>query len=145
MERDNLNQRLIQAKRNSGLKWSDIAEAIGRSPGWTISALFGQHDVTVKEAQSLGSLLKLTAEETEMLCRPAVRGASAPLNDPLIHRLHEMFNVNGAAIKQLIMEEFGDGVVSAIDFKFHVKRVPHPDGDRAQITLDGKFLPFTPW
>uniref|UniRef100_T1J7W3 Cyanate hydratase n=1 Tax=Strigamia maritima TaxID=126957 RepID=T1J7W3_STRMM len=147
MDRDEATYRVIQAQRNSGKKWSDIATAIGRSTGWTTSALLGQHSMSAEEASKAVAELGLDPHVTAALQRPPLRGAAVAgtPSDPLLYRLNEMFQVYGPAMKELIGELFGDGVMSAIDFKFDVKRVPNAAGDRVQITLDGKFLPYVPW
>jgi cyanate lyase len=70
------------------------------------------------------------------------RGTAMPPTDPLIYRFYEMVMINGPAWKALIEEEFGDGIMSAIDFDFQFERMPHERGDRVKIEMSGKFLPY---
>jgi cyanate lyase len=131
------------AKRASGISWSDLAEKLGRSAVWTTSAILGQQPLDAEQAALLGTLLDLPDDVVQALQLPPHRGAEAvDLTDPLVYRLHEMVQVYGSTIAELVTEEFGDGIVSAIDFELDVRRVADPKGDRAVITLNGKFLPY---
>ncbi|WP_051342814.1 cyanase [Pseudonocardia spinosispora] len=134
---------VLAAKKRLGLRWEKIAEAVGQSTEWATSALLGQQTLTADQAASVGSLLDLDGEVVEALTLPPVRGASAvDTTDPLVYRLTEVVQVYGATISELVREEFGDGIVSAIDFEMALERVADPKGDRVQITLNGKFLPY---
>jgi cyanate lyase len=134
------------AKRASGLTWAELAEKLGRGTVWTTSALLGQQPLSAEQAATIGSLLDLPAEVVTALQLPPDRTAAAvDLTDPLVYRLHEMVQVYGASIRELVAEEFGDGIVSAIDFEVDLERVADPKGDRAVITLNGKFLPYRVW
>jgi cyanate lyase len=126
------------------LTWAHLAEAIGRPPAWTVAALLGQHPVPAKEAKTLAALLELDAEAELALQAQPTRGAlDTPVpTDPTIYRFYEVLQVYGPAIKELIHEEFGDGIMSAINFRLDVRRKADPAGDRVVVTLDGKFLPY---
>jgi cyanate lyase len=132
------------AKVRLGLTWAQLAEAVGEPVAWTVSALLGQQPMTAEQAERAGKALKLDADVQAALRLQPTRGAlDAPVPaDPTIYRFYEVIQVYGPTIKELIHEEFGDGIMSAINFRFDVKRVPDPAGDRVVVTLDGKFLPY---
>ncbi|GAA4401658.1 cyanase [Tsukamurella soli] len=136
---------IVAAERfRRGITWRELAEEIGRPLVWTIAALQGQHPLTDEEAGTIGRLLELDEAVVEALEKQPYRGTldgGAP-SDPTIYRLYEVVSVYGPAIKEAIHEEFGDGIMSAINFELDVARRPHPDGDRVVITLDGKFLDY---
>jgi len=132
-----------QARLSKSVSWNQIAEAIDRPVVWTVAALLGNHPVPEKAARTVGDLLGLDAEATAALAALPYRVADPTLaSDPTIYRFHEAINVYGAALKELIHEEFGDGIMSAINFSISFARRPDPDGDRVVVTLDGKFLPY---
>jgi cyanate lyase len=137
-------QAVLAAKVRLGLTWAQIAEALGKPAVWTTAALLGQHPVPADQAKTAGLLLELTEDEVLALQLQPTRGAldSAVPVDPTIYRFYEVIQVYGPAIKELIHEEFGDGIMSAINFRLDVQRVPDPAGDRVVVTLDGKFLPY---
>lgn len=131
------------ARVRAGKSWTELAEAIGRPAPWTVAALLGQHPVPADAARIVGELLDLEPAAVEALqAQPTRQGLGEAANDPTIYRLQEAVNVYGPAIKELIHEEFGDGIMSAINFKVDVSRRADPDGDRVVITLDGKFLDY---
>lgn len=131
------------AKRAAGLSWAEIAAELDRSAVWATSAVLGQQPLDAEQAAALGELLDLPDDVVSGLQLPPARGADAvDLTDPLVYRLHEMVQVYGSSLRELVTEEFGDGIVSAIDFQVGFERVADPKGDRAVITLDGKFLPY---
>ncbi|OJZ74616.1 cyanase [Mycobacterium paraffinicum] len=133
--------RVARAKR--GVSWAKIAESIGKDPVWTVAALLGQHPLTAGEASTVASLLDLDDEAVAVLQLMPYRASDATMaTDPTIYRFHEALAVYGPAIKELIHEEFGDGIMSAINFKLSVQRRPHPEGDRVVVTFDGKFLDY---
>jgi cyanate lyase len=137
-------QAVLAAKVRLGLTWAAIAEALDRPLVWTTSALLGQHPVPADLAARAGDLLELTAEQVVALQLQPTRGALAaavPV-DPTIYRFYEVLQVYGPTIKELIHEQFGDGIMSAINFRMDVTRVADPAGDRVVVTLDGKFLPY---
>jgi cyanate lyase len=137
---------VLAAKRRSAVRWADLGKAIDRSTEWTTAALLGQHPLTPEQAAALGSALELDEAVVEALTLPPVRGRDVvDTSEPLVYRLQEMVQVYGATITELVREEFGDGIVSAIDFEMALERVPDPKGDRVRITLNGKFLPYRSW
>jgi cyanate lyase len=137
---------VLAAKKRTGVRWADLGKAVGLSTEWTTAALLGQHPLTDEQARTLGSVLELDPAVVEALTLPPVRGKDvADTSEPLVYRLQEMVQVYGSTIHELVREEFGDGIVSAIDFELELERVPDPKGDRVRITLNGKFLPYRTW
>jgi cyanate lyase len=144
MDRRLLTEKIVALKRAKEISWKALAETIGRSPGFATAALLGQMSLSAEEAQKIGELLGLTEDETDLLQQVPYRGSlptAVPI-DPLIYRFYEITQVFGTTLKALIEEEFGDGIMSAIDFELDVDRVPDPKGDRVKVTLNGKFLPY---
>ena len=132
------------AKTRLKVTWEQLAEAVGRPLAWTTAALLGQHPMTAEQADAAVALLDLGDDVREALLLQPTRGAlDAPVTtDPTIYRFYEVLQVYGPTIKELIHEQFGDGIMSAINFRLDVARVPDPAGDRVVVTLDGKFLPY---
>jgi len=132
------------ARARLGVTWVQLAEAVGRPVAWTTSALLGQQPMTAAQAAAAGSLLELGEDVTRALQLQPTRGALDPPvpADPTIYRFYEVLQVYGPTIKELIHEQFGDGIMSAINFRLDVRREPDPAGDRVIVTLDGKFLPY---
>ena len=132
------------AKVRLGVTWAELAEEIERSPAWTTSALLGQQPMSAAQAGAAASLLDLDADVQQAMQFQPTRGAleTAVPADPTIYRFYEVLQVYGPTIKELIHEQFGDGIMSAVNFRLDVKRVPDPAGDRVVVTLDGKFLPY---
>ena len=135
---------LVNAARiRAGLTWAGLAAAIGAAPVWTTAALLGQHPMTAAQAGVVVEMLGLGDDVAESLQQQPNRGSDpAVMSDPTIYRLMEAMSVYGPALKALIHEEFGDGIMSAINFTADVARRADPDGDRVVITLDGKFLDY---
>ena len=133
-----------QAKVKTGVTWAQLAEAVGRPLAWTTAALLGQHPMSKDEAATAAALLELGEDAALAFQLQPTRGAldAAVPVDPTIYRLYEVVQVYGPTIKELIHEEFGDGIMSAINFRLDVRRHPDPAGDRVVVTLDGKFLPY---
>lgn len=133
--------RLARFKR--GLSWADIAESIGKDPVWTVAALLGQQPLSAGDAATVAALLDLDEEAVAVLQLTPYRGSGeAVSSDPTIYRFYEALAVYGPAVKELIHEEFGDGIMSAINFQISVERRPDPQGDRVVVTFDGKFLDY---
>jgi cyanate lyase len=135
---------VLAAKVRLGLTWAGLAEAIGAPLAWTTAALLGQHPMSEEQAGKAGDILELSPDVVTALRLQPTRGAleSAVPVDPTIYRFYEVLQVYGPTIKELIHEQFGDGIMSAINFRLDVGRVPDPAGDRVIVTLDGKFLPY---
>jgi cyanate lyase len=143
MKRGELAEKILDIKREKGWSWKYIADEIGgMSPILVVGALLGQMKLPKPLAEKAGKLFGLTEVEKRMLNEVPTRGARMPPTDPLIYRLYELVMVNGPALKALIEEEFGDGIMSAIDFDLQFERVAHAKGDRVRILMSGKFLPY---
>ena len=144
MTREQATEAIRAAREEKGLTWGALAAAVGRSPVWTTAALLGQGTMSAQEAASATEALGLGSDVGAALQRPPTKGsleAEVPV-DPLIYRFHEITQVYGTTIKALIHEEFGDGIMSAINFNMDIERVEDPEGDRVRITYEGKFLPY---
>jgi cyanate lyase len=139
-----LGQKILTLKKQKGLTWNQIANPIGFSPVWTCAACLGQMSMPPDAAAKTSQLLGLSAEEAALLEAIPYRGSlpTLPPTDPLIYRFHELLSVYGTTFKQIIEEEFGDGIMSAIDFDMNIERQPDPKGDRVRVTFSGKFLPY---
>jgi cyanate lyase len=143
MKREDLTEKLLDIKREKGWTWKHICAAIGGySEVLIVGALLGQMKLTKPQAAKAAELFGLSAAETAMLNEVPMRGTPMPPTDPLIYRFYELVMVNGPAWKALIEEEFGDGIMSAIDFDMTMERVADPRGDRVKIGMTGKFLPY---
>ena len=143
MTRADLTERILDIKREKGWTWKYVCEQIGGlSPMLITGALLGQMKLTKLLAAKAAELFGLSESEQAMLNEVPHRGTSMPPTDPLIYRFYELVMVNGPAWKALIEEEFGDGIMSAIDFDLEMERLPDPRGDRVKITMSGKFLPY---
>ena len=146
MKRADLTEKILDIKREKGWTWKYICEEIGgMSPTLVVGALLGQMKLVKPLAAKAATLFGLSEVEQRMLNEVPYRGTQMPPTDPLIYRFYEMVMVNGPAWKALIEEEFGDGIMSAIDFSMHVERIEDPKGDRVLLTLNGKFLPYRSW
>ncbi|MBI2772548.1 MAG: cyanase [Burkholderiales bacterium] len=144
MNRNDVTEKIISTKVSRGLQWGDIAAKVGQSKEWTTALCLGQMTATAEQADVLGDLFALTADEKKWLQVVPYKG-SLPTQvptDPLIYRWYEVVSVYGATIKELIHEEFGDGIMSAIDFSMDIQRQADPKGDRVNVVLSGKFLPY---
>jgi cyanate lyase len=144
MNRNDVTEKIIATKVAKGIKWSEVAERVGLSKEWVTAACLGQMTLTDEQADVVGEIFDLTAEEKKWLTVVPYKGSlptSVP-TDPLIYRFYELVNVYGTTLKELIHEEFGDGIMSAIDFKMDLQREADPKGDRVRIVMSGKFLPY---
>lgn len=144
MTREDVTDLIYSAKVQKGLKWSDVSQKLGLSKEWTTAACMGQMTLTPEQAEIVGSIFDLPDEAKKLLTVVPYKGSlptSVP-TDPLIYRWYEIVNVYGTTIKELIHEEFGDGIMSAIDFSMDIQREPDPKGDRVHVVLSGKFLPY---
>ena len=144
MNRLEVTEKIISTKVAQGIKWSDVATKVGQSKEWTTALCLGQMTASAAEAKVLGDIFGLTDEEQKWLQVVPYKG-SLPTPVPTHPRSHpscEIVNVYGTTIKELIHEEFGDGIMSAIDFSMDIVRQPDPKGDRVNVVLSGKFLPY---
>jgi cyanate lyase len=145
MTRADVTQRILSAKRMKGLSWKQTLAEIGGAPSVYVAAgLMGQMTLRPEQAERAAALFDLTEEEKLLLQEIPYRGSlpTAVPTDPLIYRFYELVQVYGTTWKELIQEEFGDGIMSAIDFDMAIERLPDPKGDRVKITMSGKFLPY---
>jgi cyanate lyase len=144
MNREDVTDLIVTAKIRKGLKWKDIARNLGLSKEWVTAACLGQMTLTAEQAAIVGEMLELPPEAVQLLQVVPYKGSlpTAVPTDPLIYRFYELISVYGTTFKQLIHEEFGDGIMSAIDFNMDMTREPDPKGDRVKIVMSGKFLPY---
>jgi cyanate lyase len=139
-----LGRKILAIKQQRKLTWTVIAAKLGYAPTWTCAACLGQMSMTPETAETAAQLFGLDAAETALLQEIPYRGSlpGAVPTDPLIYRFYELVMVYGTTWKELIQEEFGDGIMSAIDFDMSLERQPDQKGDRVKITMSGKFLPY---
>lgn len=145
MTRDEVTQRILSAKRRKGLSWKQAAAEIGGGTAVCLTAgLLGQMRLDREQAERAAVLFELGEEEKQLLQEVPYRGSlpGAIPTDPLIYRFYELVQVYGTTWKELIQEEFGDGIMSAIDFDMAIERESDPKGDRVKLTMSGKFLPY---
>jgi cyanate lyase len=126
MSRLDVTEKIIATKVAKGITWSAVAAKVGLSKEWVTAACLGQMTLDKKQADAVGKIFGLSADEKKWL----------------IYRFYELVSVYGTTFKELIHEEFGDGIMSAIDFRMDLQREPDPKGDRVSITMSGKFLPY---
>ena len=144
VNRAQVTEMIVMTRIRKGLSWAKIAKAIGQSKEWTTAALLGQMQMTKQQAQAAGKLLNLPRDAVLLLQQVPYKGSlpTAVPTDPLIYRFYELVQVYGTTFKELIHEEFGDGIMSAIDFKMDLTREPDPKGDRVRIEMSGKYLQY---
>jgi len=144
MNRNDITEMIIGAKIAKGIKWADVATKIGLSKEWVTAACLGQMALDARQAAIIADTFALPAEAVAILQAVPYKGSlpTAVPTDPLIYRFYELISVYGTTFKELIHEEFGDGIMSAIDFKMDLAREANPMGDRVSITMSGKFLPY---
>ncbi|WP_186120847.1 cyanase [Burkholderia gladioli] len=142
--REEVTRMILSSKVRKGIKWTQAAEATGLSKEFTTAGCLGQMTFDKPQAEAIGKLFELPDEAVAWLQIVPYKGSlpSAVPTDPLIYRWYEIVNVYGSTIKELIHEEFGDGIMSAIDFSMDIQREPDPKGDRVHVVLSGKFLPY---
>ncbi|MDP7736966.1 cyanase [Mycobacterium paragordonae] len=144
MNRNEITEQIVVARLSKGLSWQELADAIGRPLLWTTSALLGQHPIPADQGKVLVGMLGLDESAVPVLAAPPMRGGlpSAVPTDPTIYRFYEALQVYGGALKEVIHEQFGDGIMSAINFSVDLQKKQHESGDRVVVTFDGKFLPY---
>lgn len=144
MSRLDVTEKIVATKVAKGIKWADVAAKVGLSKEWVTAACLGQMTLDAEQAAVVAEIFGLSAEEKIWLTVVPYKGSlptSVP-TDPLIYRFYELVSVYGTTFKELIHEEFGDGIMSAIDFRMDLKREADPKGDRVNIVMSGKFLPY---
>ena len=144
MNRSDVTDMIIEAKVRKGIKWEEVARKVGQSKEWVTAACLGQMTLTAPQATTVAEIFGLPPEAVKWLQVVPYKGSlpTAVPTDPLIYRFYELVSVYGTTFKELIHEEFGDGIMSAIDFKMDLTREPDPKGDRVHIVMSGKFLPY---
>jgi cyanate lyase len=144
MDRTDVTRKIVEAKVAKGIKWADVAKKVGLSKEWTTAACLGQMTLDAKQAKTVGKIFGLDENEIAWLQVVPYKGSlpTTVPTDPLIYRFYELVSVYGTTFKELIHEEFGDGIMSAIDFKMDLQREADPKGDRVNIVMSGKFLSY---
>ena len=138
---------ILKAKKAKGLTYEQLSEVVGQDKVWVAAAITGQASMSESQAKALADKLDLSGEIVELLQEFPMKGSldkTVPV-DPLIYRFHEITQVYGVAMKEVIHEMFGDGIMSAIDFEIDIARKEDPKGDRVVVTFNGKFLPYRTW
>ena len=114
---------ILLSKAKKDLSFAEIADGTGLAEAFVTAALLGQQMIPLRGCID-----------------------DRIPTDPTMYRFYEMLQVYGTTLKALVHEKFGDGIISAINFKLDVKKVADPEGgERAVITLDGKYLPTKPF
>jgi cyanate lyase len=147
MTRQQATELILAAKKVKGLTWEQIAKEVGASTLWVTSALLGQNSMNQEQAEKAVKMLGLGTEVADLLKEFPMKGSldkTVPV-DPLIYRFHEITQVYGTTLKEVIQEKFGDGIMSAIDFEIDIQKKEDPKGDRVIIIFNGKFLPYKKW
>jgi cyanate lyase len=144
MTRNEITEQIVVARLSKGLTWQQLADAIDKPVVWTTSALLGQHPIPAEAGKVLVEMLGLDESAIPLLAAVPYRGGlpTAVPTDPTIYRFYEALQVYGPALKELIHENFGDGIMSAINFSIDMQKKSHPAGDHVVVTFDGKFLPY---
>ena len=144
MQRTDVTDLIVFRRIKKGIKWAEVAKKVGASKEWTTAACLGQMQMTKKQAEVVGKLFDLPEEAVLLLQVVPYKGSlpTAVPTDPLIYRFYELVNVYGTTFKELIHEEFGDGIMSAIDYEMDLTRLPNEKGDRVKLVLSGKYLQY---
>ena len=144
MQRTDVTDLIVFRRIKQGIKWAEVAKKVGASKEWSTAACLGQMQMTKKQAEAVGKLFDLPEEAVLLLQVVPYKGSlpTAVPTDPLIYRFYELVNVYGTTFKELIHEEFGDGIMSAIDYEMDMTRLPNEKGDRVKIVLSGKYLQY---
>ena len=145
VSRHDVTELIVFNRMKTNISWAELALTVNKSKEWTTSALLGQHQMSKEEAEKVGTVLALPSVAVKLLQTVPYKGSlptSVP-TDPLIYRFYELVNVYGTTFKELIHEEFGDGIMSAIDFNMNLSKKKGDLGeDRVSITMSGKYLPY---
>ncbi|MGR3274186.1 cyanase [Acaryochloris marina NIES-2412] len=142
-----ITEKLLAAKKAKGISFEDLEKVLGCDETWIASVIYRQASASAEEAEKIVTTLGLPIEMAEPLTVPPMKGSLEPVipTDPLVYRFYEIMQVYGVPVKAVIHEKFGDGIMSAIDFSIEVDKVEDPKGDRVQVTMCGKFLPYKKW
>lgn len=143
MDKLEMRHTLLAAKARKKMSWDDIGKTVGMSPVWVASACYGMNSASSDVAHQICDTLGVESDVAEALVAfPTKAWDEAIPQDPFIYRLYEVVGVYGETLKDVVQEKFGDGIMSAIDFDMAVERVEHEKGDRVQVVMSGKFLPY---
>jgi len=148
MDQKAICKQILDAKKRKGASWESLAKGVGMAEVYVASCVYGENSMSEEVAEKFCKALDLSAEVKEALVGFPMKGQSLGQmvpTDPLVYRFYEIMQVYGAALKDVIQEKFGDGIMSAIDFKLDVTKEPNPKGDRVIVTMNGKFLPYVKW
>jgi len=147
MTKKEMTEAILAAKSTKKATWAAVAKAAGTSEVYACSACLGENALSPKEAKDLGKFLKLSPKVISALTEFANKGEAAPTvpKEPLQYRFQEVIYVYGSAMKAIVEEKFGAGIMSAIDFSLDIEKVPDPKGDRVKVVMNGKFLPYKKW
>ena len=148
MNKQAMTETILAAKKKKGITWKALGDAAGVAEVFVATACYGEASMTQESAEKVCSSLDLGEDVAEALQEFPLKGHTATKTiptDPLIYRFYEIMNVYGMAVKSVIHENFGDGIMSAIDFTIDVEREPNPKGDRVKVVMNGKFLPYVKW
>lgn len=142
-----ITEKLLAAKKKSGLTFADLEAKVGRDEVWIASVIYRQASASEEEAKQIVEAIGADASFVEPLTECPTKGSLDPVipTDPFIYRFYEIMQVYGVPVKQVVHEHFGDGIMSAIDFSIDVEREEDPKGDRVKIIMCGKFLPYKKW
>ena len=142
-----ITEKLLAAKKEKRITFEDLEKAVGRDETWIASVIYRQASADIDEATKIVTTLGLPESMAEPLTVAPLKGSLDPVvpTDPMIYRFYEIMQVYGMPIKAVVHEKFGDGIMSAIDFSVEVEKVEDPKGDRVQIIMCGKFLPYKKW
>lgn len=141
-----ITQQLLAAKQAKEISFADLEKILGRDEVWIAALFYRQASASAEEAEKIVKALGLDAAVANELTQFPVKGSDmlVPI-DPLIYRFYEIMQVYGMALKEVIQEKFGDGIMSAIDFTMDVEKEEDPQGDRVKIVMSGKFLSYKKW
>lgn len=148
MDKKEMCGAILKAKKAKGVSWTALSEAVGKAEVYIASCVYAENSMTRETADSLCAALDLGPDVAQALTEYPMKGQSLGQlipTDPLIYRFYEIMQVYGTAVKDVVHEKFGDGIMSAIDFKMDVAKEADPKGDRVVITMNGKFLPYKTW
>lgn len=142
-----ITEKLLAAKKEKGLTFTDLEKVVGRDEVWIASVIYGQASASEDEASKIVSALGLSPDLAASLTEYPLKGSLEPVipTDPLIYRFYEIMQVYGMPMKAVIHEKFGDGIMSAIDFTLDIEKEEDPKGDRVKVIMCGKFLPYKKW
>jgi len=146
MNKVEMTEEIILAKKSLDISWEEIAAKVGLAPVFLTSACLGMNSLKEEYAKKLCEILELSDEIAILLQEYPMKNWDKTIpNDPVIYRFYEIVGVYGETIKEIIGEKFGDGIMSAIDFSMDIDKEKNPAGDRVKITMNGKFLPYKSW